>query len=275
MPDRTVAPSTRRLDPVARAPGRTWDAATYERLADWQGREGLALVEQLGLRGDETVLDAGCGTGRLTRHLLERLPDGQVIAVDASAEMLDEARRRLGTERVDFMQADLADLELEAPVDAIVSGAAFHWVLDQHRLFARMYAALRPGGRLLAWSGGVGSHADLYDTADELARTEPYAQHFQGWTNPIVFATAEETADRLAAAGFVDVSCRLEPFTNVHDDPEYYRTISLGAHLQQLPPDLRDRFFDQVLATQSRPYGSLINKLHVDARRAPSNPEEQ
>jgi trans-aconitate methyltransferase len=173
--------------------GRTWDAATYERLADWQGREGLALVEQLGLRGDETVLDAGCGTGRLTRHLVERLPRGRVIAVDVSPAMLDEARRRVDPSRVELVLADLAELVLERPVDAIVSGAALHWVLDQDRLFARLHAALRPGGRLLAWSGGAGSHAELYTVADERSRTEPYAAYFDGWTNPIVFATAEET----------------------------------------------------------------------------------
>jgi len=247
---------------------RIWDAATYDRVADWQGREGLALVERLDLRGDETVLDAGCGTGRVARHLLDRLPSGRVVAVDASPEMLEVARVNLDDPRVELVLADLAALRLDTPVDAVVSGAAFHWVLDQDRLFAHLYVALRPGGRLLAWHGGQGSHAALYAAAADVGRREPFAPFFDGWTVPLVFPAADETAARLAAAGFGDIECRIEPYAHEHDSVDYFRTVSLGAHLQQLPEALRDPFLERVLATEERPYRSSINRLYLDARRS-------
>ncbi|HEU4572749.1 MAG TPA: class I SAM-dependent methyltransferase, partial [Candidatus Limnocylindrales bacterium] len=88
---------------------RDWDAATYDRVAAPQTRWGGAVLERLPLRGAETVLDAGCGSGRVTEQLVERLPNGHVIALDASPSMIDEARRRLARygDRITYVVADL------------------------------------------------------------------------------------------------------------------------------------------------------------------------
>ena len=121
---------------------------TYHRVADPQEEWGREVLARLELAGDETVLDAGCGSGRVTRQLLERLPDGRVIGVDALA--VDDRARRARTladdDRVELIVADLLELELDEPVDAIFSNATFHWILDHERLFERLFAALRPGG---------------------------------------------------------------------------------------------------------------------------------
>src|SRR5918997_7208165 len=137
---------------------RDWDAATYERLSAPIEAMGRDVLSRLELAGDETVLDAGCGTGRVTAALVERLPRGRVIAVDGSRAMVEEARRRLPAS-VDVLQADLLELELEELVDAIVSTATFHWIGDHDRLFARLRESLRPGGRLVAQCGGGGNGA--------------------------------------------------------------------------------------------------------------------
>src|SRR5262245_33124609 len=109
-----------------------WDAQAYDRLSDPQYRWGVRVLERLALRGDETALDAGCGSGRLTALLLERLPHGRVIAVDRSENMLAEARARLAgsDDRVTFVAADLQTYAGDALCDAIVSTATFHWILD-------------------------------------------------------------------------------------------------------------------------------------------------
>ena len=75
------------------------------------------------------MLDAGCGTGKVTRVLLERLPRGRVIAVDASPSMVEQARAALPG-AVDVRQADLTALDLGEPVDAVLSTATFHWIPD-------------------------------------------------------------------------------------------------------------------------------------------------
>jgi trans-aconitate 2-methyltransferase len=139
-----------------------WDAATYDRISDPMLRMGSAVLDRLPLEGHETVLDAGCGSGRVTEQLAERLPQGHVIALDASSAMIDQARQRLDRfgERVSFVVADLGrPLPIDGPVDAILSTATFHWVPDHDALFRNLAAVLRPGGRLVAQCGGAGNLA--------------------------------------------------------------------------------------------------------------------
>ena len=133
-----------------RMQARDWDGASYDRISAPQEALGRAVLARMDLRGDETVLDAGCGSGRVTEALLERLPRGRVIAVDASPSMVEQARRRLGDRAVEIRQMDLLELELAQPVDAILSTATFHWVLDHAALFApsaRRAAPRRPARR--------------------------------------------------------------------------------------------------------------------------------
>ena len=221
---------------------RDWDATTYERLSAPMTAMGTDVLDRLILRGDETVLDAGCGTGGVTRLLHERLPEGHVIAVDGSPSMVEEARARLPAD-VDVRQADLLALELEEPVDAILSTATFHWILDHERLFARLHAALRPGGRLVAQCGGHGNVAAVKQAGRELAREAPFAEHLGGWTTDWQFATPEDTERRLRAAGFTDVWCWLSRVDVDPGDPAaYLRAICLGSLLDRLPEDLYQPF---------------------------------
>ncbi len=113
---------------------RDWDAATYDRVSTPQVEWAGPVLDRLELRGDETVLDAGCGSGRVTAMLIERLPQGKVIAVDSSPAMVAKAREAIG-DRAEVLLQDLAELRVAEPVDAVFSNAVFHWVLDHERLF--------------------------------------------------------------------------------------------------------------------------------------------
>src|SRR5262249_48668182 len=156
---------------------------------------------RLPLHGDETVLDAGCGTGRVTRMLIEKLPEGRVIGVDGSAQMVEKVREILRPQDEAFA-ADLTGLELSEPADAVVSSAVFHWIDDHDALFARMRAALKPGGRLAAQCGGAGNIDEFRKIGEEVGARRPYAEHFEGFGTPWNYAGAEETEARLRAAGF-------------------------------------------------------------------------
>jgi trans-aconitate 2-methyltransferase len=232
---------------------------------------GRKVVDRLPLDGDETVLDAGCGTGRVTLALLERLPEGRVLAVDADPAMVDRARQALADhgDRVEVRQADLLELGLAAEVDAVLSTATFHWVLDHAGLFAQLFLALRPGGRLVAQCGGHGNIASVLAAADAVGAQGPWAARFAGWSRPSQMATAEETAARLTAAGFVDVRCWLDAEPVVPDDPRaYLATINLGAHLQRLDADDdREAFLDRVLERLPAPVTIDYVRLNLDARR--------
>jgi len=227
---------------------------------------GRDVLDRLDLRGDERVLDAGCGTGRVTAALLERLPRGQVIAVDGSPAMVEAARERLG-DAVDLRVADLLELELDGPVDAVLSTATFHWIADHDRLFARLRGVLRPGGRLAAQCGGAGNIAALKAAAERVGERDPYAPTLGGWLGPWNFASTTETAERLRRLGYDDVwtwshDVRVEP----GDPREYLGTVALGSHLERLEPELREPFVDAVIAELDEPVVDYV-RLNILARR--------
>src|SRR3954454_21084952 len=137
---------------------RDWDAGTYTAVGAAVHAFGHALLDRLVLEGDETVLDAGCGSGEVTRDLLGRLTDGRVIGVDGSAKMIERAEAELGEDpRLTLRVQDLLELDLDEAVDVVFSSAVFHWVPDHELLFANLHRALRPGGVLLAQCGGQGN----------------------------------------------------------------------------------------------------------------------
>src|SRR4051794_39016845 len=118
---------------MSERPGKEWNAAMYHRVSRPQQAWGEKVLQRLPLAGDETLIDAGCGTGHLTARLLERLPRGRVLAIDQSRNMLEQARDHLLPRyegRLELLEADLAELRLDAVADAVFSAATFHWVMD-------------------------------------------------------------------------------------------------------------------------------------------------
>jgi trans-aconitate 2-methyltransferase len=244
---------------------RQWDGRSYDRVSAPMEALGREVLGRMQLRGDEVVLDAGCGSGRITQALLERLPRGRVLAVDASPSMVQAARERLG-DAAEVRLVDLLELELEDPVDAVISTATFHWIADHDRLFRRMRAVLRPGGQLVAQCGGEGNIDVLRSRASSVLKRDPYADHFRNWRPPWNYAAAEQTRERLLDAGFAAASCWLEPAPKQPQQPrEFLATIVLGPHLQRLPEVLREPFMDEVLAELGEPVVVDYVRLNIDA----------
>jgi len=242
-----------------------WDAETYDAIADPQFRWGTAVLDRLELDGDETVLDAGCGSGRVTALLAERLPDGRVIALDGSTSMLETARRRLAPfgDRIRFVLADLmAPLPIDEPVVAVLSTATFHWVPDHDALFGHLAAVLRPRGRLVAQCGGAGNLATVVHVLEELG-----ADPFTGK----MFATPERTGERLRATGFVDVECWLHaeptPFETLEGLGTFLRTVVLRDHIRSMTDAEAGEFVQAVAARLPRLELDYV-RLNIDARRA-------
>jgi trans-aconitate 2-methyltransferase len=246
---------------------RDWDALTYDRVADPQTRWGMAVLDRLPLEGDERVIDAGCGTGRVTEQLLQRLPHGSVIAVDGSPAMIEAARERLARfgDRVDYLVADLGrPLPLDGLVDAVLSTATFHWVPDHDALFANLAAVTRPGGWLVAQCGGVGNVARIEAVLATIGDGWRGSHHFE---NPI------DTAERLERAGYVDIECWLSdeptPFEPGEPFETFLRTVVLGAHLERLPIEQHDAFVHTVAEAVGEPVIDYV-RLNITARRGGS-----
>jgi trans-aconitate 2-methyltransferase len=257
---------------------REWNAETYHRVSDPQYEWGLPVLARLPLEGYERVLDVGCGTGRLTEKLLDRVPDGDVVAVDLSSNMLRSAREYLAQRfptRIHFVQADAAALPFAGEADAIFSTATFHWVLDHPMLFKSLYGALSPGGRLVAQCGGVRNIQRIHDRCAALASEAAFAPYFAGWTGPWHFADPKETAGRLEAAGFVDVHADLESQSFVPADADAFREFVAAVvcrhHLSRLPDETSQaRFIDALTekaAADNPPFELDYWRLNMEARK--------
>jgi trans-aconitate 2-methyltransferase len=258
-----------------------WNAAVYHRVSDPHLTWGARALTMLQVRGDEVALDCGCGTGRLTAELLERLPDGRVIAIDRSRNMLEAARKFLAPrfgDRVTFLRADLQELDRAAlgeEVDLIFSTATFHWVPDHPRLYANLFGMLRPGAWLVAQCGGGPNLARLIQRAHALQAQPEYVPYFAGWPGPWEFSDDRTAAERLRTAGFNAIETNLEYMPAVMQEADAYRefltNVILGAHLARIPdPALRERYVDhltELAATDAPPYELDYWRLNLRARR--------
>ncbi|CAA9401781.1 MAG: Biotin synthesis protein BioC [uncultured Rubrobacteraceae bacterium] len=255
---------------------REWDAVAYEGLSSPQTRWGAEFLGRLELAGDESAIDAGCGTGKVTGLLLERLPRGTVLAVDGSRAMVEAAGERFaGEPRVRVEHQDLLELEVGEPVDLVFSTATFHWIVDHQRLFDRLADVLKPGGRLAAQCGGEGNISRATRATREVVRRERFRPFFEGWDDDKNYAGAGETKARLEAAGFEGVEAWLheEPtrFGSVEELSRFLATVVLGGHLQRLPGGEGEAFAgavaDEIVSEDGDPLLDYV-RLNMTAARA-------
>jgi len=246
---------------------RDWDAATYDRVSTPQLEWARPVLDRLDLTGDETVLDAGCGSGRVTELLIERVPRGKVVAVDSAPAMVAKAREKIG-DRAEVLLQDLTELHLTEQVDAVFSNAVFHWVTDHDRLFTRLFEALAPGGQIEAQCGGAGNIKTFHEAVNRLADRPPFSAYFEDWQGPWHFASDTEESQRLERIGFTDVKCWLEDRPVSPPEPhDFIRTVCLGHHLEQLPEELRDTLVGSVVDTLGDPLTLQYVRLNISARK--------
>lgn len=203
---------------------KAWDGVAYDALPLPHEQWGIRTIEALNLKSNETLLDAGCGTGRDAQLALEQLANGSLICIDQSSTMLDQCRTRFGQDpRVSIMEGDLDKaLPVEpASVDAIMSVAALHWLADHKRVWNHFYAALKPGGRIATDCGGFGN---LEKTLALVPQIDSNIT-FPNW----YYANVSDTEALLEAAGFVDIEVSLRPHPTPLPDKQ-----TLATYLQTL-----------------------------------------
>lgn len=255
-----------------------WNATSYHKVSAPQTSWGQKVLGRLAVRGDERAIDAGCGSGRLTTELMERLPKGRLIAIDRSWNMLMTARTNLRPvfgDRVRFVQVALPDMPFANWADLVFSTATFHWIKDHQALFDNILRTLRPGGQLMAQCGGGPNLAHAHSLAEQLMHAEPFAPFFGDWPGPWEFANAETTAERLRRAGFVDIETGLEPAPTIlateSDYREFVTTVIYHPHLERLPdPALKQAFIDRVTALSAQedpPFTLDYWRLNIKARK--------
>jgi trans-aconitate 2-methyltransferase len=224
-----------------------WNAERYHAVSRPHEVWGARVLDRVPTSGVAVTIDAGCGTGKITRELLDRLPDAVVHAVDVSPAMLEVAERELAPiygDRVRFHAADLSCLtqdDIGTRADLIFSTATLHWISDHALLFRRLFDLLDPGGWLIAQCGGGPNIARLCERADRLMHAQEYAAWFADWQETWYFAGAEETATRLADAGFADIETGIEYHPAIMADAaefhSFVTTVILRNQLARLPEE--------------------------------------
>ena len=259
-----------------------WNAEVYDRIGTPMRRWAQAVIDDLGLKGDETVLDAGCGSGSVTFDLLERLPNGRVYALDSSPEMIEQMDRKIAEtdeRRVTTMRADLTDFELPERVDVVFSNAVFHWIPDDDALFSAVLRATKPGGRLRAQCGGGNIYAKLMPVVNSVTKREPFSGCLGEYRDGKKYRTPEEASESLERAGWTEVRTWAfdapVPFDNEDDAALYLRTIILRDHVANLPEDLHEPYVRAVIAEYLERFGPPFTadyvRLNMWAGR-PANP---
>ncbi len=253
-----------------------WDASAYDKLSDPQFNWGMKLLATLPLRGDETVLDAGCGSGRLTEELVKRLPEGRVVALDLSGNMLQTAQERLkwAGKRVLYQRCDLSNFRLPEPVDGIFSNAALHWVPNHDSMFPALFRGLKPGGWLIAQFGGEGNLARLKSRTRELCDVEPFAKYMKEFSDGAHYETEAATRRRMEAAGFVEVETGRHPepvhFPDAASMRMFVSKVNLHRYLAALPDELSEQFAAKIVemaAEDDPPYTLDYMRLTIRGKK--------
>jgi trans-aconitate 2-methyltransferase len=239
-----------------------WDAETYERIGTPMRRWAQAVIDDLDLKGDEVVLDAGCGSGSVTLDLLERLPRGKIYAVDSALQMIQKLEKTLKERditNVVAMQSDLTKLYLNEQVDVVFSNAVFHWIQDDDGLFGSLARATRSGGRLRAQCGGGANIRKLMMCTREVEARPPYNEYLSGRVESRKYRTNEQAKQALERNGWRQVRAETFPSDVTFEDEDhavlYLKTIILQQEAAALPDNLSGRFLRDVIAEVEAKYG--------------------
>jgi len=257
----------------------SWDGGDYERRSSHQRAWGSDIVAELPLRGDERILDLGCGGGGVTRLLAGRVPGGSVLGIDAADGQLAAAR----THCPPNMMVELLDIDalaFEAEFDLVFSNATLHWVHDHAAMLRRVHRALRPGGIFRAQFGGDGNCPNILACLRRRMALPPYSRAFAGFRWPWFFPSVSEYDRLLRESPFGTGKAWLEAKEQRFPDAEaivgWIDNPCLIPFLQPLPSELRRPFRDDIVADMldrtRQPDGTYLEpfrRMNISAVKSP------
>jgi trans-aconitate 2-methyltransferase len=216
-----------------------WDAETYHKVSDIQESWAIELLEKIKISESEIVMDAGCGTGRVTKIIANKVKRGKVYAVDLDENMIINAKKNLkDLSNIVFVKSDLSDVKLPEKIDLVFSNAVIHWILDHKKLFTNFWDVLKPGGKLLIQCGGKGNLDTIPNALEKVRITQRFDHYFKNWKIPWNFASPADTIKILNEIGFKDVQANLEEkkakFRNLQEYILFMKTVVMKPYLSYL-----------------------------------------
>jgi trans-aconitate 2-methyltransferase len=255
----------------------SWDARTYDKVSsNVQLEWGRKQLEKRRWIGNEIVMDAGAGSGNLTRILADKVPTGQVYAVDADSNMVQQAKSNLSRWRnVQVIHSSMDNVNLPIKVDIIFSNSALHWILDLEGVFSHFWQLLKPNGELLIECGGHGNIERPLSLIFKIMQSDQFREHFANWKQSWYFPKPDETERLLQKARFKDIQVNLSKLTTTFSDREsfanFVKTVIMKAFLGYLPDaKKKDQFVDAFLNEFERSGGAWLldfMRLGIFARK--------
>jgi trans-aconitate 2-methyltransferase len=252
----------------------SWSPGQYERFAAEREQPFWDLLDMVAPIPGGTVVDLGCGTGRLTRALHERAEATRTVGVDSSARMLAGAPSAEGLE---FVHGDIREYAPEAPLDVVFSNAALQWLPDHGALYARLRSWLAPGGQLAVQ---MPDNLDslTHTTAAEVGRDPRFAPYLARAERRGAILASEEYAVLLHELGFARQMVLRRIYAHLlpgrEEVVEWVRGSLLTEYRRLLPEAVYDDFLAAYRATllprldDRRPYLLPFPRLLMWARLA-------
>jgi trans-aconitate 2-methyltransferase len=232
----------------------SWDAKTYDKVSSNAQLEwGRKLLDKRKWTGNEIVMDAGAGSGNLTKILADRVPYGQIFAVDADPNMVQHARSNLsGWRNVQVIHSSMDKVNLPIELDVIFSNAALHWILNQEDLFSHFWQLLKSNGELLIEYGGHGNIERALTVIFKIMQSDQFKEHFVNWKQSWYFPKPDETERLLQKARFRDIQVSLSKRTISFSDGDgfaiFVKTVIMKPFLGYLPnAKKKEQFLDAFL----------------------------
>ncbi|HEX6281930.1 MAG TPA: methyltransferase domain-containing protein [Nitrososphaera sp.] len=266
------------MDNINNNNNHSWDARTYDKVSsNMQLEWGQKLLEKRRWVGNEIVIDAGAGSGNLTKILADKVPTGQVFAVDADSNMVQQAKSNLsGYGNVQVIHSRMDKVNLPTEVDVIFSNSALHWILDQEALFSHFWQLLKPNGELLIECGGHGNVERMLSLIFKIMQSDEFKEHFVDWKQSWYFPKPDEIERLLKKARFRDIQVNLSNQTTTFSDREsfanFVKTVVMKPFLGYIPDSKKkDQFLDAFLnefeRSSGRAWSLNFMRLNISARK--------
>lgn len=258
-----------------------WDAEDYQKSSGAQQKWAREIIEKLHLKGDEIILDIGCGDGKNTAEISSYLENGSILGIDSSKEMIELARKSFPQNeypKLDFQIKDFRELDFVNEFDLIFSNAALHWVKNQLPVLKSIQRSLKPGGYLLIQQGGQGNGKEILDEADQLIKEVRWKPYFKDFKFPFGFFSPDEYRGWVEQADLQPIRLELLKRVMTYEDLEgfkgWIRTTWLP-YTHRVPENLQDEFVDAIAHRYLENYPNWENdginldmiRLEVEAKK--------
>ena len=252
----------------------TWNAEDYAKHSSAQQAWARELLSKLKLGGYESVLDIGCGDGKTTAEIAGQAPNGNVVGVDNSNDMIELARKNFPTEKypnLSFQLVDVKSLPFREQFDVIFSSAALHWIKDHMPVLSGIKSGLKSNGRILLQMGGRGNAESMISILDVIIAEKEWNQYFSGFAFPYGFYDPPSYELWLKEAGLKPIRVELIPKDMSYEDKDglagWVRTTWLP-YTDRVPVHKRKEFITRIIEKYIEKYPLDSNgNIHVNMVR--------